>query len=1114
MPLAVPGPAGDGAVATDDMVFPLSFAQRRLWFLHQLEPGNTFYNLPLAVPFHVAVNAAVLERSINEIVDRHETLRTVFDAVHGEPMQIVRPALTLPLVVVDLRALSKDEQTAETTRLTTEMAQRPFDLARGPLVRVALLQRGIQDHVFVLVMHHIVSDGWSLGIFWRELIAVYNAFYINRASPLPELPIQYADFAVWQRERLQGERLDELAAYWRRQLDGLPTLQLPTDRPRPPVLSYRGAFQELALPRVLTGALKALSQREGVTLFMTLFAAFAVLLQRYCGQDDIVVGLPAASRDRTELEGLIGFFINSLVMRVDLSGDPGFRTLLARVRETALDAFAHQELPFEKLVEELQPARDLSRNPLFQVSFQLFSASDKRAEEGVEAEATPALAVSRGSAIFDLAVNLWEGAEEIGGHLEYSTDLFDASTVARLAEHFKTLLKSVSINPDARLSDLQLLGDVEQRKMLFEWNQTEAVVSPFCIHELFEQQAARNPDALAVTAGSARLSYGQLNRRANRLAHRLRALGVGRETLVCLCVERSAAMVVGLLGILKAGGAYVPLDPNYPSDRLAFMLGDSGAKVLVSERTVAGRVPPHNAAVLLLDDDTGLDGAAASNADPNADYGPAPDDLCYVIYTSGSTGKPKGVAVPHRGLMNLVAWHRRAFAVSPADRASQVASLGFDACGWELWPYLTAGASVHIVADDVRASPSDLLKALIEKKITIGFLPTPLAQMVFDDPMHVGLTLRYLLVGGDKLTRLAPPGSDFITVNNYGPTEYSVVTTSGQIGESKSLPPSIGRPIANTQIYVLDRHLKPAPIGVVGELYIGGQGLARGYHDRPALTADSFVANPLPGTPGARLYKTGDLVRYRSDGMLEFLGRTDHQIKIRGFRIEPGEIEAVLAAHKDIGDAVVTVMPRGGESDHLIAYVAPKQNSAFAANGAGHAARRELTEALRSHLRAHLPDYMVPADFIVLRQLPQAPNGKVDRRALPAPDMVRSEADNAYAAPNTPLEEVIAGIWAEVLDLDRVGIDDNFFEIGGHSLLAARLISRIRDRLKVEVPLQALFRSPTPGQFAANLLASAANPDAVEKVAKLVASLSKLSDAEVRQMLAVPVAVDDEKVRT
>ena len=1102
MSLRTSGPVVNTDAVEGGWVFPLSFAQRRLWFLHQLEPANTFYNLPLAVPFNVPVNSAVLERSINEIVNRHEALRTFFATVEGEPMQIVRPTLNLALDVIDLRALAKDEQAAETARLIAEIAQQPFDLANAPLLRVALLRRGIQDYVFVLVMHHIISDGLSLGIFWRELIAIYNAFYINRPSPLSELPIQYADFAVWQRERLQGERLAHLTAYWRKQLGGLPTLQLPTDRPRPAVLSYRGAFHQLTLPRVLTSTLRSLSQREGVTFFMTVFAAFAVLLQRYSGQDEVIIGVPIASREPKELEGLIGFFINSLVLRADLAGDPSFRTLLARVRELALEAYAHQELPFEKLVEELQPERDLSRNPLFQVSFQLFSAPEK-----MHAEQVPTIAVNRGSAIFDLAVNLWEGADEIGGQLEYSSDLFEASTIARLAGHFRTLLKNASTNPEAKLSELYMLTDGEQHQILFEWNETAVGVPQFCVHQLFEQRASENPGALAVTAHNEAITYGELNERANRLAHSLHALGVGHETLVCVCLERRISMVVALLAVLKSGGAYVPLDPSYPSDRLGLMLEDSGAKVVLSDRASAGRLPAGNAALLLLDDEGVFNDSPPSNA--IAEYGVSLDDICYVIYTSGSTGRPKGVAVPHRGLTNLVAWHRRAFTVSPADRASQVASPGFDACGWELWPYLTTGASVHIVADNVRASPPDLLRVLREKKITIAFLPTPVAQMVFDDSGCAGLRLRYLLVGGDKLTRVPAPGSDFVVVNNYGPTECSVVATSCEIGAGQDLPPSIGRPIDNTQVYVLDRYLNPVPIGVAGELYIGGQGLARGYHNSPALTAENFIANPIPGAVGSRLYKSGDLVRYRKDGTLEYLGRTDHQIKIRGFRVELGEIEAVLTGHKDVSDAVVTVVSSAGESGHLVAYVSPKQSLALNSNGVADSSLQQLTTSLRIRLRAQLPEYMVPTDIVILRQLPQTSNGKVDRRALPSPELARGENDQAYAAPRTPLEEVLAGIWAEVLDLDHVGIDDNFFKIGGHSLLAVRTISRVRDRLKVEVPLQTLFRCPTPAQFAASLLATADNPTGLEKIAQLVASVASLSDAEVKQMLAKVQAVGD-----
>jgi amino acid adenylation domain-containing protein len=1106
VPLAELGSASVSAANEDTFIFPLSFAQRRLWFLHQLEPENTVYNLPLAVPFNVAVNAPLLERSINAIVERHETLRTVFNTVNGEPMQIVRPALTLQLAVRDLRTLSKEEQNAETTRLTVEMAQRPFDLAHGPLLRTALLQRGAQDHVFVLVMHHIISDGWSLGVFWRELVAIYNAFCSGYSKPLPDLPIQYADFAVWQRERLQGEKLRELADYWHKKLDSVPTLHLPTDHPRPPILSYRGTFKELALPRVLTSTLKSLSHREGVTLFMTLLSAFAILLQRYCGQDDIVIGLPAASRDRTELEGLIGFFVNSLVLRIDLSGDPTFRELLARVRETALDAYAHQELPFEKLVEELQPARDLSRNPLFQVSFQLFSVPEKRGPAS-EAEETPAIAVGRGSAIFDLAVNLWEVDNKIEGQIEYSTDLFESPTISRLVGHYRNLLKNISTDPNAKLSQLQLLGDLEERQILFEWNRTEAAVPELCVHKLFEQRAAHQPDALAVSIENEELTYGELNRRANKLAKRLLMSGVGRNTLVGVCVERGLAMTVALLAVLKAGGAYVPLDPHYPPDRLLFMLKDSRARVVLSEATIANSLPALKASLFLLDDGDEF----KALGDENVDCGANPDDLCYVIYTSGSTGIPKGVAIPHRGLMNLVAWHREAFSVLPSDRASQVASLGFDACGWELWPYLAAGASVHIIPDHVRGSPSDLIKALVEKKITVGFLPTPLAQMVFEDPAHVELKLRYLLTGGDKLTSIAPVGTEFITVNNYGPTECSVVTTSCKLGTT--LPPPIGRPIANTQVYVLDRNLNPVPVGVTGELYVGGHGLARGYHNQPELTAERFIDNPIPGAASARLYKTGDLVRYRSDGTLEYLGRGDNQVKIRGFRIELGEIEAALNGYKDISHAVVAVDSHRSENDRLVAYVVPKQHVAYGGNGADHTARQKLVEALRVCMRAQLPEYMVPTKFVILAQLPQTRNGKVDIHALPSPSLEPDHSE-VSASPKNPLEKVLVDMWADILDLDSVGVDDNFFEIGGHSLLAARLISRVRDWLKVEVPLQALFRLPTPAQFAAGLLANAENPAAVEAVAELVASLSSLSDAEVKQMLAMPRAITAEKVRT
>ncbi|HEY2653114.1 MAG TPA: condensation domain-containing protein, partial [Solirubrobacteraceae bacterium] len=729
--------------------FPLSFAQRRLWFLEQLEPGNPFYNFPLAVPFNVAVNTSVLERSINAIVERHEALRTVFGEVDGEPVQIILPRLSLPLTVIDLRELAREEQEAETARVAAEMAQRPFDFARGPLLRTALLRRGAQEHVFLVVMHHIISDGWSLGIFWRELIALYNAFYVGRASPLPELPIQYADFAVWQRERLQGEKLAELVGYWKRQLAGLPVLQLPTDRPRPPVLSYRGAFQELTVPPALTGALRALSQREGVTLFMTLFATFAVLLQRYTGQDDIVVGSYVASRDQAEMEELIGFFINSLVLRADLSGDPSFRTLLGRIREMALDAYAHQELPFEKLVEELQPERDLSRNPLFQVSFQLFAAVGERAAPS-ETTATPVLTVNRGAAIFDVAVNLWDGPDGLGGHLEYSTDLFDAATMVRLDGHFRTLLKSVVAEPDARLSALPLLGEAEQRQLLVDWNATQAEVPDSCVHELFERQAARSPDAVAVAAGGEELTYRELNRRANRVAHRLRALGVADEALVGVFAERGLAMVVGLLAILKAGGAYVPLDPSYPGERIAFMLADSGVTVVLSERQAVGRLPPHDAQVLLVDDPA----AFADASEDDLAVAVTPDSLCYVIYTSGSTGRPKAVMSPHRATVNRCQWMWTTFPFEAGEIVCQKTALSFVDSIWELVGGLLQGVTTVVLPDDVVKDPRAILGALAENGISrVVLVPSMLRALLASgaDLAEDLPSLKYWTVSGEAL---------------------------------------------------------------------------------------------------------------------------------------------------------------------------------------------------------------------------------------------------------------------------------------------------------------------------------------------------------------------------
>jgi amino acid adenylation domain-containing protein len=927
---------------SEEKSYPLSFAQQRLWFLDQLVPGNPFYCESSATRLSFPLDLSAFERSLNEIVRRHESLRTTFRQVDGQPVQVVAPALNMLLQLVDLRSLAEQERETEARRLAREEARRPFDLARGPLVRTTLLRLGEDDYVFLLTMHHIVCDGWSTTVFAHELSALYAAFWQGAPSPLPELPIQYGDFAVWQREWLQGDVLAEQLAYWKQQLADLPVLQLPTDRARPAVPSFEGAHHAVRLPKALTRLLHALSRQEGVTLFMTLLTAFQVLLRRYAGQTDIVVGSPIANRTRGEIEGLIGFFVNTLVLRTDLSGEPSFREALGRVREVALSAYAHQDLPFEKLVEELQPERDLSRNPLFQVTFQLFSAPDVA---GPSYDPTlPQFDVESGTAKFDLRLDLTETAQGLAGQFEYSTDLFDAETIERLAGHFLVLLEGIVTNPDQPIVMLPLLTPSEKRRVLIEWNDTAtADVDPeaCCIHELFEAQVARAPDSIAVVCGNEQLTYEAMNRRANQLAQLLRARGVGPEVLVGLCVARSIEMVIGLLAVLKAGGAYVPLDPGYPKERLAFMLEDMSAPVLLSQGSVFERLPALAAPPILLDSDWGT---IAGEGEANPPVSTRPANLAYVIYTSGSTGRPKGVAVAHRGLVNLARWHQRCYAITERDRATQVASQAFDASVWELWPYLISGASVHIADDETRNDPSKLWQWLERERITICFLPTPLAEIVREKVCPPDFALRKLLTGGDALRRAPLPGRPFEMFNHYGPTEDTVVTTSTAVpgGGERNGPPPIGRPIANTQVYLLDRHFQPVPIGVPGELYIGGEGLARGYLGRPELTAWSFIPNPFSVVPGARLYRSGDLARYRPDGSIEFLGRVDQQVKLRGYRIELGEIEAVLHQHPSVQKAAVLLREDTPGDRRLVAYiVSPSSDGTRASETAKTAAHAE-----------------------------------------------------------------------------------------------------------------------------------------------------------------------------
>ncbi|MBD6620396.1 amino acid adenylation domain-containing protein [Komarekiella sp. 'clone 1'] len=910
---------------------PLSFAQQRLWFLDQLMPNNPFYNIPVALHLTGSLNLAALEQTFNEIVRRHEALRTTFVIKSGQPVQVINPTLTISLPVVDLRQLPQTEREIQARQFAIQEAQRPFNLSTDSLLRVKLLRLDETQYILLLNMHHVISDGWSIGVLIQEIAALYTAFANNQPCPLANLAIQYADFAYWQRQWLQGEVLEKQLAYWQKQLDEISILNLPTDRPRPAVQTYQGARQPLQLSKSLSEALLTLGQQEGVTLFITLLAAFKVLLYRYTQQEDIAIGSPIANRNRSEIEGLIGFFVNSLVLRTDLSGNPSFRELLSQVKEVALGAYSHQDLPFEKLVEELHPERNLNQNPLFQVVFALQNAPMSALElTGLTLSPLP---FDTGTTRFDLEFHLWEpntqnglwvdSSEGISGFVIYSTDLFDDATITRMLRHFQTLLEGIVANPEQRVAQLQLLSESELHNLLFEWNNTQLdYPQNKCIHQLFESIAEQNPDATALIFGDEQFSYKELNIRSNQLAHYLKKLGVKTEVLVGLCVERSFDMVIGMLGILKVGGVYVPLDPSYPSERLNFMLKDAQVTVLLTHEQWLERLDKKNSKIICLDKDCEI---IAQEIEDNLPSEVAAGNLAYVIYTSGSTGKPKGVQIEHRGLLNLVFWHQKAFAVSPIDRVTQVAGIAFDACGWEIWPYLSAGASIYIVDDEIRRSPEHLQNFLISQKITISFLPTPLAEkfLLLDFPQDAAL--RILLIGGEKLNQYPLASHPFQVINNYGPTENTVVTTSGHISvkNKDDLAPAIGRAIANTQVYILDKYLQPVPIGISGELYISGDGLARGYLNRADLTAECFIYHCFNNKLKARIYQTGDLVRYRVDGNIEFLGRLDEQVKIRGYRIELGEIEAVLTQHPVVQQTVVIIREDEQEKS-IVAYVVAK----------------------------------------------------------------------------------------------------------------------------------------------------------------------------------------------
>lgn len=1048
--------------------FPILPGQRALWFLHQLAPKSAAYNIARAIRIRGGLDVLVLQHAFQKLVERHPALRTTFVAAQGEPVCRVRKRAALFFQRND----ATDWSTAFLRERLVEEAHRPFDLEQGPLLRLHLFTRSAQEHILLLTVHHIIADLWSLAVLANELDLFYQAQETSTKDHLAPTDQQYADYARWQTNMLAGPEGKRLWAYWQNQLAGeLPALNLPTDRPRPSSLTFRGATFTFELHKTLATRLKALVQRGDATLYMLLLAAFQVLLYRYTSQRDILVGSPTAGRSRVGAADLVGYFVNPIILRADLSTNPTFTAFLTQVRQTVLSALAHQDYPFPLLVQQLQPQRDPSRSPLIQVMFIMqkapllgdqelaaFIAGGSGGSINVGGMSLEPVAIEQRATQFDLALTITEVADGLAAALQYSTDLFDRSTIVRMVDHFQRLLESIVADPEQRLSELTLLSAAEQAQLLKGWNDTrQPYALDKCIHELIAAQARQRPDSLAVACGDERLTYRELERRTDQLAHHLRGLGVGPEIPVGICVERSLDMVVGTLGILKAGGAYVPLDPAYPPQRLAFLLADVRVPVLLTQRTLVGKLPQSAVRVICLDGD--WDGLAQSATTPPAS-GVMAENVAYVIYTSGSTGKPKGVQVTHCSLLNLIAWHIRAFDFSSADRAAQIAALAFDASVGELWPYLAAGASVHIVDQETRVEPTRLHDWLVDQGITVVFLPTPLAEQLLMLDWPAETALRYVLVGGDKLHHHPPPGIPFVLHNDYGPTENTVVSTSARVLTSKTdKAPTVGRPIDNVQVYLLDGHLNPVSVGVSGELYLGGVGLARGYLNHPGLTAEGFVPHPFSQEPGARLYKTGDLARYLLDGQLEFLGRTDHQVKLRGLRIELGEIEVMLSQHPAVRETAVLAREDLPGDKRLVAYVVPEEM-----------AQAPASRDLRDFLRQKLPAYMIPVAFVNLEMLPLTLNGKIDRQALPAPEPERPDLEVAFVTSRTDVERTLSRIWVELLGIDQVGIYDNFFDLGGHSLLATQLISRLQAAFpEVNLSLRDFFERPTVAGLAESI---------------------------------------------
>lgn len=1078
--------------------FPLSYAQQRLWLLERLTPNSALYTIPVTLRLTSRLDISALERSLNEIIRRHEALRTTFSIQDNQPIQVVAPELAVDLPVIDLQHHSPEQREAAARELVMIEARRPFDVETGPLFRSTLLCLAPDNHLLLVSFHHLVADGWSLGVFFRELAAIYPAFVKGLLSPLPDLPIQYPDYAVWQKQWLEGNVIQEQLTYWRQKLNGLPALVLPTDRPRSVLPQQRGARQAMTIPVTLSSWLSASSQREGASLFMTLLSAFQILLQRYSGQVDFAIGTPIANRTHVETEGLIGLFVNTLVLRADLKDDPPFCDLLQRVRETTLEAYAHQDVPFERLVEDIRPPRDPGRNPLIQILFSLqntptlVNQPSDSIRLGWETE--------RGTANFDLTVDLWETSQGLESRWEYQTDLFDDTYILRMMGHFQNLLHSIAICWDERISRLSLLSDEERREFIFTRNARVLAVPPITVHESFALQAARTPDALAVESDHENLTYRELDQRANQIAHYLQNNGVAPGQIVGVHLQRSPRLIAALLGVLKAGAAYLPLDLEESvaaittSERSLFMLENAAVTHVLTESKQIGFDALNCIALdvhwpAIMREDTNV---PVCRSDRN--------DLAYVIYTSGSTGKPKGVRIPHRALVNHCYAVADRYALQATDRILQFTAISFDVAAEEIFPTLLSGGTVICPRLQGALSLAELQQCILQHQVSVLNLPASYWHEWVNELVtsHEPLpkSLRLVIAGSE---RVSPEqlrrwqnvvGANVRWLNAYGVTEATITATVYEPagGDVIGVSVPIGRPLANIRVYVLDQHLQPVPTGVCGELYIGGECLAQGYLGPSDSYAGQFIANPFE--PGARLFRTGDLVRYRVDGNLEFVGRMDTQIKLRGYRIELAEIEAALMQHASVHEVVVMPREQWGGDKQLVAYVTTSADGG----------------QLRKFLQARLPKYMIPAVFVSLDRLPRTIHGKIDHKALPVPPRTM-QIEEQMVKPRNLVEVQLAELWAEVLGLPQVGVTDNFFDLGGHSLLATQVLSRLRTVLGIEIPLRTFFETPTIEGLATaaeNCKPGSINvqPSIQRRLIRNVASdIMQMSDAEVDKLL-------------